>query len=192
MCIRDSAGTYGRFAPPKVRGAASSSPSRARRRLRGRHRPVPRPARRRRSPRRPATAADGEGLRPTPAVAQVDAAHEGDVELGTGWMTQHHELLVVRTSRTYPHVQQALTPGLLDLLAEVPILRGAEAELVEVGAPNQPTYVDAAASRLTQRLRHRAVGLSGEELVGIAAPVGEQHQVAPPELRQASDQLGEV
>ena len=127
-----------------------------------------------------------------PAVTQVDAADEGDVELGPAWVAQHHELLVVRAAGAHPHVEQALATGQFDVLAEVPVLGGAERELVQVGAPDEPAYVGAAAGRLAQHPRNGAVGLLGEALIGVAAPVGEQQQVASSEPRHAPDQLGEV
>ena len=67
------AGAPRRLAPPEVRRAAAPGTARARRRVRRRHRPVPQPPRRRRAPRRPADAADGEGVRRPPAVARRPA-----------------------------------------------------------------------------------------------------------------------
>ncbi|MGW1927002.1 hypothetical protein ACWCQ0_50385, partial [Streptomyces massasporeus] len=91
-------------------------------------------------------------------------------------MTQHHHLLVVRAAGPHPHVEQALAARLLDLRAEAAVLLLAEPETVQVGAPQQALHDDVPAGRLAQ---HRADlgALTGEPLVAIAAPVGEQEQV---------------
>ena len=57
-----------------------------------------------------------------PAVAQVDAADEGDVVLGPVAVAQHHQLLVVRAEAADPHVEQALAARLVDRLAELAVL----------------------------------------------------------------------
>jgi hypothetical protein len=81
-------------------------------------------------------------------------------------MAQHDELLVVRTPGAHAHVQQALTRGLFDVLAEVPVLGPAEPELVEVGTPEQPAYVDSTARRVAQDMHYGAVGVVGQALEG--------------------------
>jgi hypothetical protein len=45
------------------------------------------------------------------AVAQVDPAHIGHVQLGAASMTQHDKLLVMRPAGAHPHVQQAFAAG---------------------------------------------------------------------------------
>ena len=91
-------------------------------------------------PWRPVTVLRGDRLRlrvavvvpvVAAAVAQVDAADVRDVTLGPAGVPQHDEFLVVRTAGTYPHVQQHLPAGSADLLAEVTVLVGAEAESVQ-------------------------------------------------------------
>ena len=44
----------------------------------------------------------------------------------------HHELLVVGAPGAYAHVEQHLSAALLELLAQVPVLRGEEPGLVQV------------------------------------------------------------
>ncbi|MEO9139027.1 MAG: hypothetical protein ABI345_08165 [Jatrophihabitans sp.] len=60
------------------------------------------------------------------AMAQIDAADKGDVQLRTAGMSQHDEFLVMRTSWAYPHIEQAFPSSGLDLLAEMPVLLLAE------------------------------------------------------------------
>ena len=77
------------------------------------------------------------------AVAQVDAADEGDVVLGPVAVPKHHQLLVVRAEAADAHVEEALATGLVDRLAELAVLLGAKAEAAEVRAPQQPADVGA-------------------------------------------------
>jgi hypothetical protein len=55
-------------------------------------------------------------------VAEVDAADEGDVQLGPAGMADHDHLLVVGAQRADPLVEEALAAGGLDLVAEVTVL----------------------------------------------------------------------
>ena len=91
----------------------------------------------------------------------------------------------------HPHVEQALAAGRLDLLAEMPVLLLAEREPVQVRAPDQSLDDHAAGGGRAQRARHLRAGRV-QHLVGIAAPVGEHHQVAGPHPAEACEQLGEV
>jgi hypothetical protein len=66
------------------------------------------------------------------AVAQVDAADVGHVQVRTTRVPEHDELLVVGATGADPHVQQAFPAGRFDLVAEVPVFHGAEGQAVEV------------------------------------------------------------
>jgi hypothetical protein len=128
------------------------------------------------------------------AVAQVDSADECDVALGAVGVAQDDELLVVRATGTYPHVQQALAAGGFDLLAEVAVLALAELEAVQVRTPDQALDDHAALGSLAQ---HRAdlttrAAARVERLVRVTAPVGEQQQVARLLGAHRCEELGEV
>ena len=127
-----------------------------------------------------------------PAVAQVDAADVGDVAGRVLGVPDHDELLVVGAAGADPHVPQALAAGLADLLAELAVPMGAEAETVPVGAPQQPTDVDAAAYGVDQGVVERGPGVVGQLLVGVALPVGEVEAVARAECADALVELLEV
>jgi hypothetical protein len=86
------------------------------------------------------------------AVAQVDPAEEGDVQLRPVAVAQDDELLVVRPHGAHPHVEQALASGVIDLISQVPVLRGREGQPVPVGAPHQTAYIDAASGRVSEHL----------------------------------------
>ena len=106
-------------------------------------------------------------------------------------MTQHDELLVVRSAGADPHVPQAFTAGGLDVLTEMPVLLLAEREPVQVRAPHQALDHHSPPCRVGEDPRDlgaRAV----QELVGIAAPIGEHQQVAGPQRPHAAEQLSEV
>ena len=92
----------------------------------------------------------------------------------------------------HPHVQQHLRAPALQPLAEVPVLGGEEAGLVEVRAPHQPPDVDTTLVGGAEHLLHLRAGLAGEPLVRVALPVGEEHQVARPGRGQHVVQLPEV
>ena len=70
-----------------------------------------------------------------PTVAQVDTTQEGNVELGPVTVAQDHELLVVRPPGPHPHVQEALTASVIDLVSELAVLLGREGHPIPVGSP---------------------------------------------------------
>ena len=113
------------------------------------------------------------------AVTQVDPADECAVELRPAGMTQHDELLVVRTAGPHPHVEQAAPPGGVDLLAEVAILPLGELEAIQVRSPDEAPDDHAPLGRLAQQ-RPDLGALAVEALIGIAAPVREEQQVTGP------------
>ena len=125
-------------------------------------------------------------------VAQVDAADEGDVALGSTGVADHHELLVMGAAGPDPHVQQRLRAGRLQLLTGLPVRLAGEGELVPVRAPDQAPDVDATTIRRAEQLDHGRVRIVGQLLVRVTAPVGEQDQVAGPGLLDPFLQLGEV
>jgi hypothetical protein len=139
-----------------------------------------------------------------PRVRQVDAADVGDVAGRVVAVPDDHELLVVGPAVAHPHVEQRLRTALLQLLAQGAVLAGEEPDLVPVRAPDQPADVDTALVGTGQHVDDRAVGVvSHQQLVGVALPVGEEHQVAVaggleslvqlPEVRHAVDERpGEV
>ena len=128
-----------------------------------------------------------------PRVRQVDAADEGDVAGRLVAVPDDHELLVVRPAVAHPHVEQSLRAALLQLLAQGAVLAGEEPDLVPVRAPDQPAHVDTTLVGPCQHLDHGAVGVVGhQQLVGVALPVGEQHQVAVAGRLEAFVQLAEV
>ena len=87
----------------------------------------------------------------------------------------------------------ASAPRCCSSLAEGAVLAGEEADLVPVRAPDQPAHVDPALVGAGQHLDDLAVGVVGhEQLVGVALPVGEQHQVAVAGRLEAFVQLAEV
>jgi hypothetical protein len=112
-----------------------------------------------------------------PAVAQVDATHERDVEILTAGMADDHELLMVRTTGTHSHVEQALATGLGDLRSQVTVLQLGELEAVQVRAPDQAPHDHPASGGLAQDPGDFCTG-TGEQLVRITAPIGEQHEIA--------------
>ena len=71
---------------------------------------------------------------------------------GSPRMSEHDQLLVVRPERAHPHVEEALPPGRLDLLAQVPVLARAEVEPVQVRAPDEAADI------------HPSPGSSGEDV----------------------------
>ena len=127
-----------------------------------------------------------------PRVAQVDPAHVGDVLLGPAAVADHHHLLVVRAARADPHVQQCLGAAGLELPAEQAVLGGVEVQLLPVRAPDQPADVDPPLVGPAEHLDDLAPGLAGQALVGVALPVGEEHQVTTTGLLEPVVELGEV
>ena len=104
------------------------------------------------------------------AVAEVDPADEGAVQMRPARMAQHHELLVVRAAGPHPHVEQALPTGGVDLLAEVAVLPLGELEAIQVRPPDQAPDNHAPFGRPAQD-RTDLGAVTVEALVGIAAPV---------------------
>ena len=86
-------------------------------------------------------------------VAQVDATGEGDVALRRAGVPDHHQLLVMRPAEPDPLVQQHLSPGPLDRLAEMLVLLLAVGEFVQVRTPHQALDDDAALGGLAEQLR---------------------------------------
>jgi hypothetical protein len=110
-------------------------------------------------------------------VAEIDSAHEGDVALWRIPMSQDDKLLVMRSPAPHSHVQQALTPGRFDVLAEVTILVSAERQPIPVRTPNQSLHEDAALGCIGEQLRDAELLCPIDNLVGIAAPVGEHQEI---------------
>ena len=127
-----------------------------------------------------------------PRVAQVDAADEGDVALRVAGVPDDDELLVMRTAGADPHVEQRLRALGLQLLAGLPVLGAGEGQLVPVRAPDQSADVDSAPVGVAEQPDHGRLRIVGELLVRVAAPVGEQDQIARPRLFDALLELGEV
>ncbi|WP_240917757.1 hypothetical protein [Phycicoccus sp. HDW14] len=131
-------------------------------------------------------------LRVTTAVAEVDPADVGDVARRVVAVADDDELLVVRPTRRHPHVAQALAARLVDEPRQLPGLLGVEAEPTPVRAPQQAADHDAPAGRRREDGAHRLRRVVGQPLVGVAPPVGEEHEVAGAGGLERRVQLGEV
>ena len=107
-------------------------------------------------------------------VAQVDAAHEGDVVVLPVGVADQDQLLVLAAAPD-PLVEQDLAAGLVDDLAQVQVLLLLEVG-PRVGAP-QAADLHAPAGQLGQDLPQLGA-LAVEQLVGVAAPVGDADHVA--------------
>src|SRR5215213_4073841 len=111
------------------------------------------------------------------AMAQVDTADEGNIVLGMTRVPQYDELLMVRTARPDPHIQQAFAACGFNVLAEVAVLLFTELKAVEVRPPKQAPDVNTSATCSREDLRHlRPITI--QALVWIAPPVSEEQQVA--------------
>jgi hypothetical protein len=95
------------------------------------------------------------------AVAQVDASEEGDIEVGPLVGAQDDELLVVRPSDAHPHVKEAFAASVIDLIAQMPVLRGGEGHAIPVGAPYEASNVDAASSGIGEHLSDLRIRILG-------------------------------
>lgn len=126
-----------------------------------------------------------------PAVAEIDAAGEGDVPPGIVVVAEDDELLVVAAATAYPLVQDHLPAVLLDLPVQSPVLVRTERQRVDVRPPDEATHDDAAVQRTFEQLGHRRSVLA-QPLVGIAPPVGEEQVVALVERIDLLDQPVEV
>lgn len=124
-------------------------------------------------------------------VAQVLAADEGHVALGTARMPGDDELLVVASHRRDPLVQHHLAAGAAHGVREVPVVALGVVQEVEMGAPEQAAHVDAPGRGRDQQ-RGDGGALGGQELVAVAAPVGEQEQVTCPHPLDHLHQAPEV
>ena len=125
-------------------------------------------------------------------VAQVDPADVRDVARRVVTVPDHHHLLVVGPAEPHAHVQQRLGTAPLQVATQAAVLLGGEAECLLVRAPHQPADVHPSFVGAAQHLGHLAAGLAGQPLVGVALPVGEQHQVTGARRLQPLVQLGEV
>ena len=106
-------------------------------------------------------------------------------------MTDHHQLLMMRTAEPHPLIQQHLAAGPFDGLAEVLVLFLAVGELVQVRAPHQSLDDDTALGGLAEQLGDGRAAVA-HLLVGVTAPVGEEQVVAPTERLDLGHQLVEV
>ncbi len=95
------------------------------------------------------------------AVTQIDAAHERDIEFWATPVAKDDELLMVRTTRADPLVEQTFPAGGFDLLPEMPVFLFAESEAVEMRSPDQSLDDDTASGGGGEQLRDSVVpGLS--------------------------------
>ena len=115
-----------------------------------------------------------------PAVAEIDAAGEGDILIRRVRMAGDEQLLVMAAVAAHPLVEQHLTAGLVHRLDEMKVRLLAEVSFVGMGTPDETTYVDASLSELGQHAGDLGAG-TVEPFVRIATPVGE---VDPCALRQ--------
>ena len=112
-----------------------------------------------------------------PPVAEVDAADERHVVLGSG-PPQQHELLVMAPAAPHPFVEHELSASLVHRFDQMEVLLLAEVRPVRVRAPHQAAHVHASRRQPGQDPGHFGAR-AGEELVGVAAPVGEVDPLAP-------------
>ena len=125
------------------------------------------------------------------AVGEVDAADERDVVLGARPVPDDDELLVMRAQRAHPVVEQHLPARVVDLLGQLPVLLGREAEAPGVRSPQDPSGHGAPASGAGQRFGDGG-SRGAEPLVRVGAPAGEQHEVAGTGVLERLGEDGEV
>src|SRR4051812_21841935 len=101
------------------------------------------------------------------------------------------QFLVVRTTPADSLVEQGRAAGVVDRAAQVLVLLRAERRLVAVRSPKEGAYVDAAARRRCEQLGDRRA-VRSEQLVGVAAPVGEPDEIARAGRGDDLDEAGEV
>ena len=124
-------------------------------------------------------------------VTQIDAAGECHVALRLGRMADDDQLLMVRAAEANALIEQHLTAGSLDRLAEMLVLLLAVLELVQVRAPHQALDDDPASGGSAEQLGDRRAGLA-QFLVGVAAPVGEEQIVAAGQRLDFGGELVEI
>jgi hypothetical protein len=125
------------------------------------------------------------------AVTQVDTIDEGHILIGASRVAQHHELLMMRASRSYSHVEQALPAGSRYVLAQLSVLPLAELQSIQVRSPDQALDQHSAPCRRGQDVGDRPTG-DGQAFIGVAAPVGEQQQVTGPQGVHRLYEFGEI
>jgi len=117
------------------------------------------------------------------AVAEVDAAHKGDILLVASGMVQHHQLLVLAAGAPDPLIEQDLAAGVVHHLAEMAVLLLIEVRRGRVRAPQQPPDLHATAGQVSEDLAQLGPW-PVQALVGVTAPVGEVDQIAGTQLAQ--------
>jgi len=140
----------------------------------------------------------GDRLRVAPVVlvvaapvAQVDAPSERDILVLTAGVVYQHELLMVRARPAHPLVQQHLA-CLVDSLAEVDRLLLAQVDVVGVRPPHEPSHVDTPLEQPGENRAQLRPLDAAEAFVGVAPPVGEQHEIAGTQAGQSVAKAGEV
>ena len=112
-----------------------------------------------------------------PAVAQVDPTDECDVTLRCPAVPDDEQFLMMRGEPRQPLVEQNLAAGFVDLGPQPLVLLPAEPQVIGVRPPQQPADLDPRAGDLAQKIADcRAV--RQQQLIGVAAPVGEVHPIA--------------
>src|SRR5947209_18530198 len=92
-------------------------------------------------------------------------------------MTHHDDLLMMRPAASHPLVEQCSAACFVDVAPQTLVLLRAEGRAVAVRPPQKSAYVDAAPRGRAEQLGDRGT-VGKEQLVGVAAPVGEPRQVA--------------
>src|SRR5205085_940680 len=100
------------------------------------------------------------------AMAQIDAADEGDVVVGVVSPASDDELLMMAPASSHPLVEQELAPGSVDVLREGQVLLLREVQLRGMGAPQQTAHAHAARRELLEDPRQLGAR-TGEPFVGI-------------------------
>src|SRR5665213_205292 len=112
-----------------------------------------------------------------PAVAQVDAPHEGHILFDLTGMAHDHDLLMVRTASADPLIEEHLAASAVDLGGQPQVLLLAERHTVTVRTPEQASHIHATAAQVSQQGGDLRAGIA-ESFVAVAPPVGEADLLA--------------
>lgn len=109
-------------------------------------------------------------------AGEVDTADERHVGLRGVPVSDDDELLMVAAEHENPLIEDDLAARFLQSKCQLPILRAGEPQCLDVRPPDHALDDSAAACHAGQGVLDRRV--VGQELLGIAAPIGEHDQIA--------------
>ncbi len=124
-------------------------------------------------------------------VAQIDTPRERDVALGFVGMPDDDELLVMRPAEAHALIQQHLTTGPFDVLAEVLVLLLAVLQLVQMRPPHQTLDDDAPFGRVAEQFADGRATVT-HLLVWVTPPVREEQVIARAQGLHLGDEVVEV